>query len=424
MNSIFKIAATLMMSLVLHTAHGHADLVHLNNGDRLIGNVQNAFFAVLTPYGQVVVKNSFIKALSIAESRTGRGSLKTINNDLFSGNLLNKEIQILFANESRESINIQDLKLVLFDTAGPSYPITTAIVTMRNKDRFSSTMLNPRIIVRTDYMTQTCQPDKINQIIFSADNDRDVAVQLTDGDIINGELLTDSITLAPDSMGQLTSAKSKISRIQFNARKWVLKEYDRLPASEKDGDGDGVHDQADNCPHTTWGDAVDGSGCSTGPSKTAKLNKVELSVDKDGDGVADSDDKCLQSPMGAAVDISGCWKIQPILFAFGRDTIQPEYFPGLDQVIAVLKKNPDLKLEIQGHTDDVGSPDFNQKLSVKRARAAKKYLQDKGMAPARLAERGYGATRRQADNETAAGRALNRRVEIVPYSIDERRTSN
>jgi outer membrane protein OmpA-like peptidoglycan-associated protein len=206
-------------------------------------------------------------------------------------------------------------------------------------------------------------------------------------------------------MGRLTSAKSKISQIQFNARKWVLKEYDRLPPSEKDGDGDGVSDKADNCPHTTWGDAVDGSGCSTGPAKTA---------DKDGDGVADSNDKCLQSPIGAAVDISGCWKIQPILFVFGRDTIRPEYFPGLDEVIAVLEKNPDLKLEIQGYTDNVGSPDFNQKLSAKRAQAAKRYMQDKGMAPARLAARGYGAARSQASNETATGRALNRRVEMVP----------
>ncbi len=256
-------------------------------------------------------------------------------------------------------------------------------------------------------MTQTYQPDKINRIEFSADNDQDTAIQLTNGSIIRGTLLTDSVTLAPDSIGRLTSAKLTISRIQFNARKWVLKEYDSLPPLEKDGDGDGVPDQADKCPHTPWGNAVDESGCSTGPAETA---------DKDGDGVADSDDKCLQSPMGAAVDISGCWKIQPILFAFGRDTIRPEYFPKLDEVIVVLEKNPDLKLEIQGHTDNVGSPDFNQILSTKRAQAAKRYMQGKGMAPARLAARGYGATRSQASNETAAGQALNRRVEIVPYN--------
>jgi outer membrane protein OmpA-like peptidoglycan-associated protein len=405
MNPIFKIAATLMMSLVLHTAHGHADEVHLNSGDRLIGIVQNAFFAVQTPYGQVVVQNGFLKALSLAESRTGRGSLKTINNDLFSGNLLNEEIQILLANKARESIDIQDLKLILFDTAGPSRPITTAIVTMRNKDRFSSTMLNPHIMVRTDFMTQTYQPDKINRIIFSADNDQDVEVQLANGDIIRGELLTDRITLAPDSMGRLTSAKSKISRIQFNARKWVLKEYDSLPPSEKDGDGDGVSDNADNCPHTAWGDAVDENGCSTGPAKTA---------DKDGDGVADSDDKCLQSPMGAAVDISGCWKIQPILFAFGRDTIRPEYFPRLDEVIAVLEKNPDLKLEIQGHTDNVGSLKYNQKLSEKRADLVMGYFLNKGIDKDRLSAAGYSFTKPVADNSNPSGRARNRRVQLNP----------
>ena len=413
MNPISKIAAALMMSVVLHAAPGHADEVHLKDGDKLIGDVQNDFFAVQSPYGQVVVKNSFLKALSMADGQTGRGSLKTINNDLFSGILLNAHIQITLENDARESINIRDLKLILFDTAGPSHPITTAIVTMRNQDRFSGTMLNPQIRVRTDYMTRTYPGDKISRIEFSAGNDREAAILLNSGDNIQGELLTDTLTIAPDSTGRLTSAKSKISRVQFNARKRVLKEYGSLPPSQKDGDGDGVPDPADNCPQTTWGEAVDASGCSTGPSKTA-MNKVEPNVVKDGDGAAVSDDKCLNAPMGAAADSRGCWKIQPVLFAFGRDTIRPEYFPTLDDVIGVLQKNPDLKIEIQGHSDTVGSADFNQKLSAQRAQAAKTYLQAKGIAPARLSARGYGATRSQASNETAAGRALNRRVEMVP----------
>jgi OOP family OmpA-OmpF porin len=185
-----------------------------------------------------------------------------------------------------------------------------------------------------------------------------------------------------------------------------------------------VADNTDKCPLTPWSDAVDGSGCSADPSKIANLNPDGSGVDTDLDGVTDPDDQCPQSPMGAAVDITGCWKIQPVLFAFGHDTISPQYLPALNDVIAVLKKNPALTVEIQGHTDNVGSAEFNRKLSAQRAQAARMYLQDQGIAPDRLNVRSYGATRAQASNDTAAGRALNRRVEMVPNYQDGRRASN
>ena len=78
-----------------------------------------------------------------------------------------------------------------------------------------------------------------------------------------------------------------------------------------------------------------------------------------------------------------------------------------------MVKYPQTNWDIQGHTDNVGSDASNQKLSERRAASVKKYFTDKGIAVDRMQSEGYGETRPVADNKTAAGRAQNRRTEII-----------
>lgn len=110
----------------------------------------------------------------------------------------------------------------------------------------------------------------------------------------------------------------------------------------------------------------------------------------------------------------GRWSTQGILFDTGRSDIKPESAPTLKLIAATLKQHADLKLEIQGHTDNVGKADANLKLSDARAAAVKAALvRDFGVPDAQLTTRGYGDTKPLADNKTAEGRANNRRVELV-----------
>jgi len=102
-----------------------------------------------------------------------------------------------------------------------------------------------------------------------------------------------------------------------------------------------------------------------------------------------------------------------IHFEFNKATIRPESFPILNDVAAVLKDNPQLNIMIEGHTDGVGSVDYNQKLSDRRAHSVKEYLVSKGVAATRLATKGLGKLQPIASNDTAVGRALNRRVEFL-----------
>ncbi len=169
--------------------------------------------------------------------------------------------------------------------------------------------------------------------------------------------------------------------------------------SPLDSDGDGVLDNLDQCPGTPMGVRVDAKGCP---------------LDTDRDGVYDYLDQCLGTPRGAEVDSRGCWVIRGIQFDTNKWDIKAMHHLELDQVVEVLKRNPFLKVEIQGHTDNQGARGYNQKLSEKRARSVMEYFIQKGIDPDRLSAEGYGLTKPIATNATSAGRAMNRRVELTP----------
>lgn len=103
-----------------------------------------------------------------------------------------------------------------------------------------------------------------------------------------------------------------------------------------------------------------------------------------------------------------------IYFDFNKATIRPESYPALDEMAKILKENPNIKVEIQGHTCSIGSYEYNMKLSQARAEAVVHYLvTHHGIDIRRLIARGYGESRPIADNSSEAGRRLNRRVEFV-----------
>jgi outer membrane protein OmpA-like peptidoglycan-associated protein len=105
---------------------------------------------------------------------------------------------------------------------------------------------------------------------------------------------------------------------------------------------------------------------------------------------------------------------QGILFDTGSDRLRPESTPTLTEIGEMLKAHPDLKVAIEGHTDNVGQPAANEALSEKRAAAVKEYLVGRlGIDAARLTTAGYGNTKPVAPNTTPEGRQNNRRVEFV-----------
>ncbi|MBN8730867.1 MAG: OmpA family protein [Acidobacteria bacterium] len=102
-----------------------------------------------------------------------------------------------------------------------------------------------------------------------------------------------------------------------------------------------------------------------------------------------------------------------VLFEFGKFALRPEAREKLAKVSGIVLAYPALKLEVEGHTDSIGSDAFNQTLSEKRAESVRSYFVSHGLQGDTIVARGYGESRPVADNTSNAGRQSNRRVEIV-----------
>ena len=183
-----------------------------------------------------------------------------------------------------------------------------------------------------------------------------------------------------------------------------LKKYNGCPVP--DTDNDGINDEEDKCP------AVAG---------LSRYNGCPI-PDSDGDGINDEEDKC---PSVAGVrENNGCPEIKKeiiekvnfaarsIQFEKAKADILPSSHKVLDEVVEILKQNPEFKLSIEGHTSNDGSYDVNMKLSQQRADNVKAYLVSKGIDASRLQTRGFGPDKPLNNGKTLAERALNRRVEL------------
>ena len=109
---------------------------------------------------------------------------------------------------------------------------------------------------------------------------------------------------------------------------------------------------------------------------------------------------------------NGFVNLYGLYFDFGSANLKAESKPAVDQIAAYMKENPTLNIVIEGHTDNVGTDDANQKLSEQRAITVKNELVKNGIAETRLSIKGIGAKQPVAENTTITGRAQNRRVTI------------
>ncbi len=161
-------------------------------------------------------------------------------------------------------------------------------------------------------------------------------------------------------------------------------------------------------------------------STAATVQGPDKTLDSDGDGVPDALDRCPGTPRGVVVDSTGCPRdvatgaaasqrqFDDVLFDFDHSDLTAAGTAILDQAAEVVDTGAyrSLRINIAGHTDAIGSEGYNQALSERRANAVRSYLVKKGVDASRIQTFAYGETMPKADNQSAAGRALNRRAEV------------
>jgi outer membrane protein OmpA-like peptidoglycan-associated protein len=198
----------------------------------------------------------------------------------------------------------------------------------------------------------------------------------------------------------------------------------------KDSDGDGVPDHLDECPDVPGLKILNGCPDRDGDGIPDHLDecpdvpglaRFKGCPDRDGDGIPDHLDECPDE--FGTITNKGCPEIiqevekidfhaKHILFEISSSKIKQESFSDLDEIIAIMKKFPDSRFTIHGHTDNTGSDALNMNLSKNRAKSVKDYFISKGINASRLESDGFGKNKPIDVNDTPEGRANNRRVEI------------
>lgn len=250
---------------------------------------------------------------------------------------------------------------------------------------------------------------------------------------------------------------------------WKKQEETKKPnPAERDSDGDGINDRYDKCPNTPRGAYIDDDGCPDDSDGDGVFNGLDdcprtprsaygfvdifgCPIDSDYDGVADYKDRCVDGPVGALVDESGCPTDRDgdgvydglddcpntdegievdergcidISFLSKPYIVNVDYLPGsfevdertkqrLQPLIRKLLILPDVTITINGYTDNVGPSEANQTVSQRRANRMRDWLATQGINAERMTARGRGETNFRASNNTADGRAQNRRIELV-----------
>jgi OOP family OmpA-OmpF porin len=152
----------------------------------------------------------------------------------------------------------------------------------------------------------------------------------------------------------------------------------------------------------------------------AKVAAQQIATtDTDEDGISDSIDLCPETKPGIAVESTGCTtgeaiNLSGVNFLYNSHELTDRARDILDRVAAIINQQPDLRLEVAGHTDATGDSTYNQWLSLQRAETVMNYLVDQGVNPKHIGAAGYGGLRPIADNTTSEGMQVNRRVELRP----------
>jgi len=208
-----------------------------------------------------------------------------------------------------------------------------------------------------------------------------------------------------------------------------------------DSDGDGVYDYIDKCPDTPIEaqGRVDQYGCPLDMDRDGVYDYLDkcpntpaiarnhvdewgCTLDSDGDGVYDYEDLC--PTISGSKSNSGCPEVSrevqrllnkakvEILFENGKSTLKSTSYAIIDQLAQIFIKNPSYRIEVQGHTDNIGNYQHNKELSERRAQVVREYLIKQGVPAQMIIAHGYGSDRPIASNDTKEGRDQNCRIEF------------
>ena len=204
----------------------------------------------------------------------------------------------------------------------------------------------------------------------------------------------------PRPTATLSASPTSITAGQSSMLTWSSGNASRCTAPWMSGNSSSGSQSVSPASSTTYSITCSGAGGSANASTTVNVSQPAPPP--------------VRAPVAApAAPPREIYKLEGVYFDFDKATLKPEGRTKLDEAVATLNRYADIRVEIQGHTDSLGTDAYNQSLSERRATTVREYLISKGIAASRMTSKGFGESQPVADNGTKAGRAQNRRVVLI-----------
>jgi len=218
------IKVIMLLSLILSANCCYADTVTLKAGDVLPCDILTKYFGLSTPYQDVFFINDYISDIICAPDQPDKCTIKTINNDSFTGHLINSRIEALMGTGLEASLPVDTIKNVYIDTPDKTKKKETTVFVMKNGDRFSGQIITTRFKNKTGLLAMEINSKKVKRILFVHYPGVTCAnIYLNDHSMRYGVFSEDLLGIGPDSTPPINIPISQFHSIEFKSLKYIQK---------------------------------------------------------------------------------------------------------------------------------------------------------------------------------------------------------
>lgn len=429
-----KINIITLLSLLFFATWCYADSLSIESGDMLTCDIQNNYYGLDTPYQKLFFIKNYITDIVKLTDQSNQYTITTINNDSFTGHLINSQIVALMGTGLKKDFPADSIRNIHLDTSETKEndPIKTAmkkttIFEMKNGDYFSGQMTTSRLNINTGKMTLPIDRRNLFRIVFTNPGTKSVEVHLSNGSVQTGVISEDMINITPYSTSPINIRTSQFKSMQFHTFEYIKKKI--TPAEYSDHEfclfkcNSGFMSEC--CHYQTTSVLLRDPDGHVGEIVVQTEGGLQV-LSEAGQAVVVRDIK-EPPPLPTLFDEQ---QIQAIFGkALGAEPPAPEKFilyfnvnsthllleseAMIPEIIKCIQERKSFDIHINGYSDRTGTYKYNLALSLKRADYIQQQLVNAGIENRYIATTATGEANPLVPTVDGVAEPRNRRVEVI-----------
>jgi len=417
----------MLLPLLFSATYCFADTVTVKAGDVLTCDIHTKYYGLSTPYQNLFFIDDYIADIMNVPDQSALYTITTINNDFFTGHLINPQIEALMEIGLKADLPADTIKDVHLDNPGETKGKKTTIFVMKNGDRFSGQMITSRLNINTDQEPLAIDGKNMKRIVFITPSTKLAEIYMNDGSIHTGVISEDLLSIKPDSTSPMNINISQFQSIQFNAFKYIKKTI--TPAEYNDPElclfkcHSGF--LAECCPSQTTAVLLPGPDGHVGEIEVQTEGGLQI-LSEPGQAVVVKlknepppqptvfDEQKIRAMFGKALDAEPPVPKKFVLY-FKTDSTNliPDSKALIPGIIQCIRERNSFDIHVNGYSDRKGTYEYNLALSLKRATYIQELLVKSGIEDKYITTTSTGEGNPLIPTADDVAEPRNRRVEVI-----------